>query len=191
MSAQEGGDNTLRGQCHQAACRELLPVSRQPGVRARVVHEHARAVVLAVRTVSVAALPCTAGRIRWDFRHGLSLRLSIVCVEELAATAVGVRVAVLQHELRRGADSHPSQLAHAAHATQRDRCPRQRACGLQKAYIIEWHHGGVGHRLDGSLILDMGRIKSPQRTDRDQVNSNTTNICHRISLHIETAHQED
>ena len=66
-----------------------------------------------------------------------------------------------------------------------------RGKGLQKAYIIEWHHGGVGHRLDGSLILDMGRIKSPQRTDRDQVNSNTTNICHRISLHIETAHQED
>jgi len=25
-----------------------------------------------------------------------------------------------------------------------------RGRGLQKAYIIEWHHGGVGHRLDGS-----------------------------------------
>jgi hypothetical protein len=25
-----------------------------------------------------------------------------------------------------------------------------RGRGLQKAYIIEWHHGGVGHRSDGS-----------------------------------------
>jgi len=40
--------------------------------------------------------------------------------------------------------------------------------GLQKAHIIEWHHGGVGHRLDGSLILDTGYIKPPQRTTREQ-----------------------
>jgi len=47
--------------------------------------------------------------------------------------------------------------------------------GLQKAHIIEWHHGGIGHRLDGSLILDTGRIKSPQRTNRDQGDNHTTN----------------
>jgi len=48
--------------------------------------------------------------------------------------------------------------------------------GLQKAYIIEWHHGGVGHRLDGSLILDTHRIKSPDRSNRDQMVNKTTNI---------------
>jgi len=32
--------------------------------------------------------------------------------------------------------------------------------------------------LDGSLTLDTGRIKSPQRTNRDQGDSNTTNIPH-------------
>ena len=47
--------------------------------------------------------------------------------------------------------------------------------GLQKAYIIEWHHGGVGHRLDGSLILDTDRIKSPDRTKKDQRANKTTN----------------
>jgi len=47
--------------------------------------------------------------------------------------------------------------------------------GLQKAYITKWHHGGVGHRLDGSLILDTGRIKSPQRTNKDQGDNDTTN----------------
>jgi len=36
--------------------------------------------------------------------------------------------------------------------------------GLQKAHIIEWHHGG----LDGSLILDTGCIKPPQRTISEQ-----------------------
>ena len=36
--------------------------------------------------------------------------------------------------------------------------------GLQKAHIIEWHHGG----LDGSLILDTGCIKIPQRTTGEQ-----------------------
>jgi len=53
-----------------------------------------------------------------------------------------------------------------------------RGRGLQKAHIIEWHHGGVGHRLDGSLILDTGRIKPPQRTKREQEDSNTTSIPH-------------
>jgi len=54
-----------------------------------------------------------------------------------------------------------------------------RVRGLQKAHIIEWHHGGVGHRLDGSLILDTGRIKPPQRTTREQeMDSNTTSISH-------------
>ena len=47
--------------------------------------------------------------------------------------------------------------------------------GLQKAHIIEWHHGGIGHRLDGSLILDAGCIKLPQRTNRDQREDHTTN----------------
>jgi len=53
-----------------------------------------------------------------------------------------------------------------------------RGRGLQKAYTIGWHHGGVGHRLDGSLILETGRIKSPQRTKRGQEDSNTTSIPH-------------
>jgi len=50
--------------------------------------------------------------------------------------------------------------------------------GLRKTYIIEWHHGGVRHRLDGSLILDTSRIKSPQRTNRDQGDNNTTSTPH-------------
>jgi len=50
---------------------------------------------------------------------------------------------------------------------------------LQKAHTIEWHHGGVGHRLDGSLILGTGHIKLPQRTTREQeMDSNTTSISH-------------
>jgi len=54
-----------------------------------------------------------------------------------------------------------------------------RVRGLQKAHIIEWHHGGVGHRLDGSLILDTGHIKLPQRTTWEQeMDSNTTSISH-------------
>ena len=36
---------------------------------------------------------------------------------------------------------------------------------LLKTHIIEWHHDGVGHREDGSLILDTDRIKLPQTTD--------------------------
>jgi len=53
-----------------------------------------------------------------------------------------------------------------------------RGRGLQKAYIIERHHGGVGQRSDGSLILDTGRIKPPQRTKRRQEDSNTTSTPH-------------
>ena len=37
---------------------------------------------------------------------------------------------------------------------------------LLKTHIIEWHHEGVGHRADGSLILDTDRIKLPQKTNR-------------------------
>jgi len=50
--------------------------------------------------------------------------------------------------------------------------------GLQKAHIIEWHHRGVGHRADGSLILDMGQIKPPQWTskEQDEQDSETTRI---------------
>ena len=46
--------------------------------------------------------------------------------------------------------------------------------GLQKAHIIEWHHGGVGHGLDGSLILDTGRIKSPPPTHPSSPSSEYT-----------------
>jgi len=48
--------------------------------------------------------------------------------------------------------------------------------GLQKTHIIEWQHEGVGDRLDGSLILDTGRIKQPQRTTREQ--ERDTSIAH-------------
>jgi len=41
-----------------------------------------------------------------------------------------------------------------------------RGKGLQKAHIIDWHHGGVGHTSDGSLILDTRQIKQPQRSTR-------------------------
>ena len=37
---------------------------------------------------------------------------------------------------------------------------------LLTTHIIEWHHAGIGHREDGSLILDTDRIKPPQKTDR-------------------------
>jgi len=55
-----------------------------------------------------------------------------------------------------------------------DQALRER--GLQKAHIIEWHHRGVGHRADGSLILDMGRIKLPQWTTREQDEQGSTYI---------------
>ena len=35
-----------------------------------------------------------------------------------------------------------------------------RARGLHKADLIEWHHGAVGHRADGSLLLETGLIKT-------------------------------
>ena len=59
-----------------------------------------------------------------------------------------------------------------------DQALRER--GLQKAHIIEWHHRGVGHRADGSLILDMGRIKPPQCTtsEQDEQGSEPTRISH-------------
>jgi len=54
-----------------------------------------------------------------------------------------------------------------------------RVRGLQKAHTVEWHHGGVGHRLDGSLILDTGCIKPPQRPTMEQeMDSNPTSISH-------------
>jgi len=53
-----------------------------------------------------------------------------------------------------------------------------RGKGLQKTHIIGWHHGGVGHRLDGSLILDTGRIKQPQRTTKVQERDNS--IAHQF-----------
>ena len=43
-----------------------------------------------------------------------------------------------------------------------DKALRER--GLLKAHITEWHSLGVGHRADGSLLLDTERIKS-QFTD--------------------------
>jgi len=45
---------------------------------------------------------------------------------------------------------------------------------LLKTHIIEWHHGGIGHRADGSLILDTDRIKLPQKTNREPREAPTT-----------------
>jgi tetratricopeptide (TPR) repeat protein len=39
-----------------------------------------------------------------------------------------------------------------------------RSKNLLKTHIIEWYHAGIGHRADGSLILDTDRIKLPQTT---------------------------
>jgi len=50
--------------------------------------------------------------------------------------------------------------------------------GPQKTDLIEWHHGGIGHRADVSLLLDTGRIKFPPRTTRDKGDSQTTQISH-------------
>jgi len=36
--------------------------------------------------------------------------------------------------------------------------------GLHKAALIEWHHGAIGHRADGSLLLDTELIKTPPMT---------------------------
>ena len=59
-----------------------------------------------------------------------------------------------------------------------DQALRER--GLQKAHIIEWHHRGVAHRANSSLILDIGRIKPPQWTmrEQDEQGSETTRISH-------------
>jgi len=32
--------------------------------------------------------------------------------------------------------------------------------GLHNADLIEWHHGAIGHRADGSLLLETGLIKT-------------------------------
>jgi len=45
---------------------------------------------------------------------------------------------------------------------------------LLKAHTIDWHHGGIGHRADGSLILDTDRIKLPQKMNRDLMEDHTT-----------------
>jgi len=39
-----------------------------------------------------------------------------------------------------------------------------RVKGLHKADLIEWSHGAVGHRADGSLLLETGLIKTPPIT---------------------------
>jgi len=59
-----------------------------------------------------------------------------------------------------------------------DQALRER--GLQKAHIIEWHHRGVRHRADGSLILDMGLINPPQwaTSEQEEQGSETTRISH-------------
>jgi len=46
---------------------------------------------------------------------------------------------------------------------------------LLKTHVIEWHHEGIGHRADGSLILDTDRIKLPQMTNRKPLEVPTTN----------------
>ena len=32
--------------------------------------------------------------------------------------------------------------------------------GLHRADLIEWHHGGIGHRADGSLLRFVGAVVS-------------------------------
>ena len=56
---------------------------------------------------------------------------------------------------------------------------------LLKAHIIEWHHGGIGHRLDGSLILDTKRIKLPHRTNRDQREDHKTPLLPKQQVYQE------
>jgi len=51
-----------------------------------------------------------------------------------------------------------------------------RGKGLQKTDLIEWHHGGIGHRADGSLLLDTKFIKLPPRTTRDNGDRKTARI---------------
>jgi len=53
-----------------------------------------------------------------------------------------------------------------------------RAKGLQRTDLIEWHHGGIGHRADGSLLLDTGFIKLPPRTTGDHGDTTTARTTH-------------
>ena len=53
-----------------------------------------------------------------------------------------------------------------------------RGKGLQKTDLIEWHHEGIGHRADGSLLLDTGFIKLPLRTTGDYGDRKTARTPH-------------
>ena len=53
-----------------------------------------------------------------------------------------------------------------------------RGIGLQKKDLIEWHHGGIGHLADGSLILNTGLIKPPPRTNGEFGDTNTARTTH-------------
>jgi len=53
-----------------------------------------------------------------------------------------------------------------------------RGKGLQKTDLIEWYHGGIGHRADGSLLLDMGFIKLLRRTIGDHGDTKTARTTH-------------
>ena len=50
--------------------------------------------------------------------------------------------------------------------------------GLRKADLIEWHHGGIGHRADGSLLLDTRRIKPPPMTRGEIGDTSTARTTH-------------
>ena len=76
-----------------------------------------------------------------------------------------------------------------------DQALRER--GLQRAHVIDWHHGWVGHRADDSLILGTGRIKPPQGAPREQEghDSDTISISHqpnqRVYLECDRCRQPD
>ena len=53
-----------------------------------------------------------------------------------------------------------------------------RGKGLQKTDLIEWHHGGIGHLADGSLLLNTGFIKPPPRTIGEFGDTNTARTTH-------------
>jgi len=53
-----------------------------------------------------------------------------------------------------------------------------RSKGLHKTDLIQWHHGGIGHRADGSLLLDTGFIKLPPRMNGDYGDTNTVRTTH-------------
>jgi len=57
-----------------------------------------------------------------------------------------------------------------------DKALRER--GLHKANTIEWYQSGVGHRKDGSLILDVELIKPPQEAMRRQEGQGSTTTKH-------------